>query len=68
MVSLVSVMRKTQDAIRAGPGAGMLSLWALTWGLPPFRESSSTPLGAEFGGSQSLPLGRAQTRYLSPLP
>lgn len=49
VVSLLGVMRKFQDAIQAGPGAGMLFPWTLTWGLPPFRESSSNPLGAEFG-------------------
>lgn len=67
MVSLVGVMRRIQDAIQTGSGAGTLSLRALTWSLPPLRESSSTRLGAEFGGSQSFPLGRVQVRSLSPL-
>lgn len=65
MVSLQSVMRRIQDAIQAGPGTRMLSPWTLTWGLPPFRESS---FRSRVWEPQSLLLGKAQTRYLSPLP
>lgn len=63
VVSLLGVMRTFQDAIQAGPGAGMLFPWTLTWGLPPFRESSSNPLGAELGTLRKSP-----DETLSPLP
>lgn len=48
VASLPGMMKRSEDAIQEGPGAGML-----IWDFPPFQESSFTPLGAVLGAPES---------------